>query len=229
MTGIIYTKIERTEKKILEEFKSIATTLISDAMNRTNVMKASIKPIVENIRIAGNAVTAKCIVGDNLMTHQALYLAEAGDILVIDGKGYTDKSIWGGIQTEVSMKRGIAGVVIDGAIRDVQEVKRLKYPVFCSGVVPAGPHKGWGDSINVPIQCGGVPVHPGDIIVGDDDGVVVVPLREAEEILKKAKDLIEVERGWKKKLDEGKTTLEAIGLDKKLLELNVKVVDGTWK
>src|SRR3990172_6057755 len=152
MTGIIYTKIERTEKKILEEFKSIATTLISDAMNRTNVMKASIKPIVENIRIAGNAVTAKCIVGDNLMTHQALYLAEAGDILVIDGKGYTDKSIWGGIQTEVSMKRGIAGVVIDGAIRDVQEVKRLKYPVFCSGVVPAGPHKGWGDSINVPIH-----------------------------------------------------------------------------
>ena len=229
MTGIIYKKINRAEKNVIEDFGKISTTVISDAMNRTNVMKASIKPLIENVRIAGNAITVKCIVGDNIMTHMAIYLAMAGDIIVIDGKGYADKSIWGGIQTEVSKDRGIEGVVIDGSIRDIQDVKKLQYPVFCSGVTSAGPHKGWGDSINVPIQCGGVPVHPGDIIVGDDDGVVVVPLKDANEVLEKAKEIMKLEEGWMKKIGDGKTTLEATGLDKKLNEMNVKIVDGAWE
>jgi regulator of RNase E activity RraA len=229
MTGIIYKKINRAEKIVIEDFGKISTTIISDAMNRTNVMKASIKPLIENVRIAGNAITVKCIVGDNIMTHMAIYLAMAGDIIVIDGKGYADKSIWGGIQTEVSKDRGIEGIVIDGSIRDIQDVKKLQYPVFCSGVTSAGPHKGWGDSINVPIQCGGVPVHPGDIIVGDDDGVVVVPLKDANEVLEKAKEIMKLEEGWMKKIEDGKTTLEATGLDKKFNEMNVKIVDGAWE
>ena len=229
MTGIIYKKINRAEKNVIEDFGKISTTVISDAMNRTNVMKASIKPLIENVRIAGNAITVKCIVGDNIMTHMAIYLAMAGDIIVIDGKGYADKSIWGGIKKEVSKDRGIEGIVIDGSIRDIQDVKKLQYPVFCSGVTSAGPHKGWGDSINVPIQCGGVPVHPGDIIVGDDDGVVVVPLKDANEVLEKARERRKLEEGWMKKIGAGKPTLEATGLDKKLNEMNVKIVDGAWE
>lgn len=229
MVGVIYKKIDRVPKKVIKEYKKIPTSVISDAMNRTNAMKASIKPITEGAHIAGSAITVKCIVGDNIMTHQAIYLAMPGDILVVDGRGYVDKSIWGGIQTEIAMKRGIQGVIIDGAIRDASVAKRFRYPIFCSGVVPTGPHKGWGDSINVPIQCGGVPVCPGDLIVGDEDGVVVVPKGDVTEILKKSRKIIETEKEWKKRIDEGKTTLEAIGLDKKLKELNIRVIDDTWK
>jgi regulator of RNase E activity RraA len=221
----IYKEINRVKKEIIKEFKKLPTTIISDAMNRTNVMKALIKPLIENIHIAGSAITVKCIVGDNIMTHQALYLAKPGDVLVIDARGYVDTSIWGGIQTEVAKKLGIAGVVIDGSIRDVLTVRRLKYPIFCCGVVSAGPHKGFGDSINVPIQCGGVPVNPGDIVVGDDDGVVVVPRKNAEEVLKRARERLKMEKEWMKKINKGETTLKAIGLDKKIEQMQITFLD----
>jgi len=227
MSGVVYKKIKRTKKEIIEEFKKIPTTIVSDAMNRTNAMKASIKPLIENIHIAGSAITVKCMVGNNIMTHQAIYLAEPGDVIVIDARGHVDTSVWGGVQTLACKSRGILGVVIDGSIRDVRDIKKLQYPVFCSGVVPAGPHKGWGDSVNIPIQCGGVPVNPGDIIIGDDDGVVVIPRNEAEEVFKKAKNRIEIEEKWIVGVKKGKTTLELIGLDKKIKEMGVKIIENT--
>jgi len=146
-------------------------------------------------------------------------------VLVIDARGYLDTSIWGGIQTQVAKKLGIAGVVVDGSVRDVRIIRKLRYPIFCSGVVPAGPHKGLGDSVNVPVQCGGVPVNPGDIVIGDDDGVVVVPREKAEEVLKKAKERLKIEKEWLEKIDRGETTLRAIGLDKKLEEMGVTRYD----
>ncbi|KAF5422778.1 MAG: 4-hydroxy-4-methyl-2-oxoglutarate aldolase [Candidatus Methanomarinus sp.] len=198
-------------------------------MNRTNVMSASIKPLIENVHIAGSAITVKCVVRNNIMPHQAIYIAEPGDIIVVDARGHLDTSVWGDIQTLACEKRGIAGVVIDGSVRNAQEITKSKIPVFCKGVVPAGPHKGWSDSINIPLQCGGVPINPGDIVVGDDDGVVVIPKNKAEEVLSLAKERIETEKKWIRGIKEGKIILEVIELDKRIKELGIEILDEEYE
>lgn len=223
MPGVIHTKIKRASKEVIDEFKVLPTTIISDAMNRMNSMSAEIKSIIENVNIAGSAVTVQCIAGDNLMIHKAIYVAEAGDVIVVDARGHKETSVWGNIMTKACKIRGIEAVVIDGSIRDIRENREEKYPIFCKGVVPAGSQKNWGGNINVPIQCSGACVIPGDIIVGDDDGVVIVPREIAKEVLKKAKEKIKMEEKWINEIRKGKTTLEVINLAKKFDELGVEI------
>jgi len=223
MPGVIKTNIKRAPKELIDEFKVLSTAIVSDAMNRMNSMSAEIKPIIGDVNIAGSAVTVQCIAGDNLMIHKAIYIAEPGDVIVIDARGHKDTAVWGNIMTKACKIRGIEAVVIDGSIRDIRENKEEKYPIFCKGVVPAGSQKRWGGNINVPIQCGGAHVDPGDIIVGDDDGVVVVPRNIAKEVLKKAKERAKTEEEWINEIQKGKTTLKVIGLDKKLDELGVEI------
>ena len=223
MSGLIYTKIQRAPKKLVNQFKVLPSSVVSDVMNRMNGMHADIKPIIEGANVAGSAVTVQCIVGDNLIVHKAIYVAEPGDIIVVDVRGHKDTSVWGNIMTKACMLRGIEAVVIDGSIRDVLENKEDGYPIFCRGVAPAGSHKHCAGNINAPIQCGGVHVNPGDIIVGDDDGVVVVPRNRAEEVLKKAEEKVKTEKRWLNGIRQGKSTLEVIGLDKKLDKLDIKI------
>jgi 4-hydroxy-4-methyl-2-oxoglutarate aldolase len=163
------------------------------------------------------------MVGNNIMTHQAIYTAEPGDIIVVDARGHVDTSVWGYIQTVASKVRQIKAVVIDGSIRDIKEIRESGFPVFCRGAVPAGPHKGWGDSVNVPISCGGVSVSPGDLIVGDDDGVVVVPKAIAKQVQKLACERAKMENSWLAEIAKGRSTLEILGLDKKIKDLGVKI------
>jgi len=223
MTGIINSKIERPPKGLITEFEALSTGIVSDTMGRLNSMRAEIKPVIElNHVIAGPAVTVQCIVGDNLMIHQAIYIAQPGDILVIDARGHKDTSVWGAIMTKAAMRRGIKAVVIDGTTRDLRENKEMGFPIFCLGVVPAGSQKNWAGNINVPVHCGGAEVSPGDTIVGDDDGVVVVPAGMTAEVLEKAKRRVAMEGEWIKGIESGKTTLEVIGLDKKLFELDIE-------
>ena len=229
MNGVVYNKIRRAEKEIIEEFKEIPTTVASDAMNRMNSMCAEIKPLIEEVNIAGSAVTVQCIAGDNLMIHKAIYVAEPGDVIVVDARGHKDTSVWGNIMTKACKIRSIEAVVIDGSIRDSRENREEKYPIFCKGVVPAGSQKSWGGNINVPIQCGGAQVSPGDIIDGDDDGVVVVPRDRAKEVLQKAKEIVKRETEWIDGIKQGKTTLEVVGLDKKINGLGVKIVDEEYE
>jgi 4-hydroxy-4-methyl-2-oxoglutarate aldolase len=223
MSGIIYTKIERVPQKLVDEYKLLPTSVVSDVMNRMNAMHAEIKPIIEGVNVAGSAVTVQCIVGDNLIVHKAIYVAKHGDVIVVDVRGHKDTSVWGNIMTKACMLRGIEAVVIDGSIRDVLENKKDGYPIFCRGIAPAGSHKNCAGNINVPIQCGGIHINPGDIIVGDDDGVAVVPRNEAEMVLIKAKEKVESEKRWLNGIRQGKSTLEVIGLDKKLGNLDIKI------
>jgi 4-hydroxy-4-methyl-2-oxoglutarate aldolase len=224
MPGIIKSKIKRPPKELITEFKALPTGVISDAMNRMNCMHAEIKPIMESEGVAGPAITVQCMVGDNLIIHQAIYVAEPEDILVIDARGHKDTSVWGSIMTKAALLRGIKAVVIDGSIRDLKENREAGLPIFCRGVVPAGSQKSWGGNINVPIHCAGVRVNPGDIIVGDNDGVVVVPADMALEILEKAKETVRREKEWVNSIESGKTTLEVIGLSKKINELGLKII-----
>jgi regulator of RNase E activity RraA len=173
---------------IIEEFQNIPTTCISDTMQGLNNMDPSIKPLKEEYRIAGRAYTVKIPVGDNKYVLQGIRDAKPGDILVVDSKGDTYRTIAGDFIVGLAQTLGIKGIVTDGVIRDILGVKKLNFPVFCKGTTVAASAKaGWGQ-VDVPISCGGTSVSPGDIIVADADGVVVVPKAIEEDVLKLAKE-----------------------------------------
>jgi 4-hydroxy-4-methyl-2-oxoglutarate aldolase len=162
-------------KDIVSRFGEMPTTCISDAMQGLNNLDPGIKPLKEEYRIAGRAVTVKIPVGDNLAVLKAFREAKPGDIVVIDAKGDLYRAIAGDFVIGIAQTLGIQGIVIDGTIRDIVGVKQLNFPIFCKGSTVAASGKSGSGEINVPISCGGTAVQPGDIIVGDADGVVVVP------------------------------------------------------
>lgn len=222
MGSEIYKKVDRLAEEIISGFKTIPTTVISDAMDRMNCVSADIKPLITGVHMVGSAITVQSMVGCNIMSHKAIYIAEPGDVIVFDARGHKDTSVWGFLQTTACISRKLSGVVIDGTVRDSKEIKDSQFPVFCKGITPAGPHKGWGGNINVPIQCGGVSVGPGDLVIGDDDGVVVVPKRIAKTVLKRSLEILKIEKDMFEKLERGLSTLEILGLDKKIAELGVE-------
>ena len=176
-------KFERLSKSDLAKWKGISPAIASDCMNRCYVMSAKIEPLASGMKICGQARTVTGMVGDNGAAHAAIGLVEPGDILVIDARGHTETAIWGGIMTLAAMQQGLGGIVIDGAVRDASEIREFDFPTFAAGICPAGPHKGFGGIIDGPISCAGCPVKSGDIVIGDDDGVVVIPLERQAEIL----------------------------------------------
>lgn len=183
MKPIVKKNIDRPDHSWLEKFKDIPSSIVSDCLNRYYAIGGEIKPVYNNINLIGFALTIQSMSGNNIMSHFALTIAKPGDVLVIDARGCLGNAVWGSVQTEYAKKCGVKGLVVDGAIRDVKDMREMGFPVFCKGITPAGPHKGWADNINLPIQCGGVPVNPGDLIIGDDDGVVVVPNFIINEVL----------------------------------------------
>ena len=209
------------ERDEIKKFKEIPTSIISDALGRFQVMSQEIKPVMElKERLVGPAFTVNAMVGCNLGAHIALYKANPGDIIVIDGKGYKDRSVWGGLQSYVAQKRGIQAIVIDGSIRDKSDHIDSKYCVCSRGVTPAGPHKGWNDELQVPISCGGVVVNPGDLIVIDMDGIAVIPKNKIKETLEKSYLQIKKENEWKTRIDKGEIFYEILGLDKQIVRGN---------
>lgn len=212
MKALVIKNFGRPSAEWVEKFKSIPASIVSDCLNRHYAMTGDLKPIFEGIRLVGPALTIQSMAGNNIMSHLALTFARPGDVLVIDARGYLGNSVWGGIQALYACKVGVAGLVVDGAIRDVEDMRKIKFPVYCKGITPAGPHKGWADCVNVPIQCCGVPVNPGDLIIGDDDGVAVVPLKRLEEVYEEAVKRLKTEEQWVQKIEEGHNSLDAVGL-----------------
>ncbi|MFB5269716.1 RraA family protein [Paenibacillus enshidis] len=173
---------------ILPELKDLPTTCLSDAMDGMNNMDSAIKPLQDDYRIAGRAFTVKMPAGDNLMVLKGIREAKPGDVLVIDAKGDTYRAIAGDFVVGMAKTLGIQAIVVDGVIRDIVGIRQLDYPVFSRGTtVAAGGKLGMGE-VNVPISCGGVSVHPGDIIVGDADGVLVIPQSKEAEVVQSAKE-----------------------------------------
>ena len=189
MTHIGFREIsdfKRPAKECIELFRGLAVSNIADTMNRIYCVDAAIKPYSQ-AQLLGCAFTVKLPVGDNLMFHRALDLAKPGDIIVVDGAGAMERSLCGEIMVRYAMSRDIGGFLLDGSIRDVAEIKKIiKFPVFARGVTPQGPFKNGPGEINVPVCIGGIAVLPGDILVGDEDGVVVVRQEDAVQVAKMA-------------------------------------------
>ena len=178
-------------QKIIEEFSMLPTTCISDAMQGLNNFAPSVKPLKEEYKICGRAITVKMPAGDNMMVLKAMKEAQLGDILVIDSAGYSYRAVAGDFVVGLAQKIGFGGVVAYGTIRDVQGIKAMNFPVFCIGTTVACSRKIGVGEINVPISCGNATVYPGDIIIGDADGVVVVPQAKAMTILVAAQKKLE--------------------------------------
>jgi 4-hydroxy-4-methyl-2-oxoglutarate aldolase len=189
---------------IIKKFQEIPTTCISDSMQGLNNLDSGIKPLKEEYRVAGRAFTVKMPVGDNLVFLKAIKEAKPGDILVVDAKGDTYRAIAGDFIAGMAKTLGIKGVIADGVIRDITGIKQLDFPVFCKGTTVAASGKAGNGELNVPISCGGAMIHPGDIIVGDADGVVVIPQAMEQEILVKSLDKLEADRNREVKVSGNK-------------------------
>lgn len=182
----VYLKVNRPDAKLVREFQGLPVANIADEMNRFFCMDQRIKPF-NTKPLLGTAFTVKARIGDNLMLHKALELAQPGDVIIVDAQGDIANAITGEIMMTQAAVNGLAGVVIDGAIRDSEAMLDLDMPVYAAGVQPKGPYKDGPGEINVPVSCGGVVVNPGDIIVGDQDGIVVISPADAPVVLEKAK------------------------------------------
>lgn len=207
-----YLKLENKFRKIpaeqLERWKSVPTSVASDCMNRTQAVHAEIKSLRPGWRICGQARTVTAMVGDGGAVHAALEEAEPGDVIVVSAGGANSVAVWGGVGHFAAIHHGIGGLVIDGAVRDVAEIRSSNLPCFCRAVTPRGPHMKFGGTIGGVTAIGDVPVAPGDLVLGDDDGVVIVPLVWCDEVLQHALDHMDLERGWMAEIEAGRTICE---------------------
>lgn len=194
-TGLrVYTKVNRAPAELVRAFEGIPVANIGDNMNRRACLNARIRPLNDS-PLLGTAITLKTNPGDNLMLYTAIELAEPGDVIMVDAQGDLSSAIVGGLMLNWAQTKGLAGVVIDGAVRDVAAIRIMKMPVYAAGVTPNGPFKNGPGEVNAPISCGGVVIKPGDIIAGDADGIVVIDPADAKDILAKSRATMDKEVG----------------------------------
>ena len=183
MTPDFRRELTRVDAATVRGAARFQAAILADVAGRRGTLHGRIAPLARSMRCAGPALTIEVRPGDNLMIHAALTFAQPGDVLVIDGKADLTCALMGSIMMNQCKARGLAGVVIDGAVRDVEELVELGFPVFAAGTNPNGPTKFQPGRVNWPIAIGGVAVNPGDLIVGDADGVVVIERERAASLL----------------------------------------------
>jgi RraA family protein len=179
--------IERIDPQLVAQAAQYPSSILADVAGRRGALSSRIAPLAPTMRLAGNALTIDVRPGDNLMIHAAMAMAKPGDVLVIDGKGDESCALMGEIMVSQCMALGIAGVVVYGAVRDTEAIRELGFPMYAIGANPNGPSKLVPGRINWPVSVGGVTVHPGDLVVADADGVVVVEPAKVPAVLALAK------------------------------------------
>jgi RraA family protein len=211
---------KRPDPRLVAELAKMVTPHLSDSMERLYAGGPQLRPMHKGGKLAGPAYTVKTTPGDNLLVHKALDTAQKGDVIVVDAGGVLENAIIGELMMSRARQRGVAGLVIWGAIRDSAELGAGNYPVYASGVTHRGPYKNGPGEINVPINMGGMAVNPGDIIIGDADGLVAVPQEQAERILKSAQGILAKETAAMKEIEAG--TVDRSWVDKTLKEKGYK-------
>jgi 3-hexulose-6-phosphate synthase/6-phospho-3-hexuloisomerase len=201
------------DEEIRELLLGVSTPNISDAMHRKGAMQG-ILSICGDVKMAGKAVTVQTFAGDWAKPVEAIDLAKPGDVIVINNDGGVHVAPWGELATRSCLEKGVCGVVIDGAVRDVDDIRRLTYPLFARAIVPnAGEPKGFGE-VNAEITCCGQPVRPGDWVVGDMNGVVVIPQERAYEIARRAREVQKTEERIREEISRGGTLSSIQELEK---------------
>ena len=185
----VYLQRDLPPKEIIDAYKALPAANVADCMNRLSAMSSAIRLVTRPFSgtMAGPALTVKARPGDNLMIHKALNMAQEGDIIVVSNEGERSRALLGEVMAAFAGYKKVGGFVFDGPIRDVEALYDIGMPIYATGSTPGGPFKEGPGEINVPVACGNIHVEPGDIILGDVDGVVVVPHRDAAALLEAAR------------------------------------------
>lgn len=195
-----------------EAMIELGSATLHEAQGQTGAMTGLVRPLGDGMRLAGPAFTVSAHPGDNLVIHHAVARAPAGSVLVVDAGGFLEAGVWGDVLTDAARARGLIGLVVDGAVRDVDAICAIGFPVFARGVSIKGPGKNYSGEIGRTISCGGAVVRNGDIVVGDRDGVVVLDANRIDETLKRAEARAAREADVRQAIREGRTTVELMNL-----------------
>jgi 4-hydroxy-4-methyl-2-oxoglutarate aldolase len=202
----------RPNEAQLATLKRLGTATVHEAQGQKGAFDSGLKPLDPSRRLAGSALTVECRPSDNLAIHFALLKARPGDVLVVDAKGFVEAGPWGDIMTLAAQQAGVAGLVIDGSVRDSDSIIRMGFPTYSRALSIKGTGKAHGGRVDVPIICGGVVIRPGDIILGDRDGLVAIAQEEIDLVIRLSEERERKEEALRIALRSGRTTVELLGL-----------------
>lgn len=222
--GVVVRNVPRVAADVVSGLGEAGVATVHEA-GATGLLDPGIRPIQEGIRIAGSAVTVSCAPGDNLMVHAAVEVIAPGDVLVVATTSPSTHGMIGELLATSIMTRGCRGVVIDSGVRDIADLRSMGLSVWARAIHAAGTAKDTPGSVNVPVLCGGVKVGPGDVVVADDDGVVVVEREHAAEVLIAAHARLEREHEVRARLAAGELGIDLYGLRERLEEMGVRWVE----
>jgi len=218
----IFQNIPRPDPAIASALREQGSATVHEAQARTGLARPYLRPIYSNAKIAGPAVTVLCQPGDNIMIHAAIEVCSAGDVLVVATTSESTDGMFGDLLGVLCQSRGVVGLIIDAGVRDTVELTAMQFPVWAKAICAQGTVKASAGSVNVSIVCAGVVVNPGDVVVADSDGVVVVPLKCAAHVAMLGKERVEKEQTARERFRKGELSLDVFDLRAKLKELGVE-------
>ena len=225
MKPTIVRKIQRADAQVIAQLGEQGVATVHEAQGRTGLLLPYIRPVYPTARAAGSAITVSCQAGDNLMIHAAMELCQPGDILVVTTTSESTDGMFGELLAVSARAHGVVGLVIDAGIRDVADLTTMDFPAWAKAIHAQGTVKATPGSVNVQVVCAGAAINPGDVIVGDADGVVVVSRQHAADVARLGAERVAKEQKSREKLRNGELGLDFYGLRAKLAELGVRYVD----
>ena len=226
MKPVAVKNFERADIATVTALGELGVATVHEAQGRSGLMQAYLRPVWRGARIAGSAITVLCHPNDNWMIHVAMEVAKPGDVLVVACSSENTNGAIGDLIATSLMARGVKGVVLDMGCRDVLELEQMKFPLWSRAISAQGTIKGTLGSVNFPVTCAGALVQPGDIVVADDDGVVVVPRQDAARVIKAAEEREKKEAVNRERLKKGELTVDIYDMRKALAEKGLKYIDG---
>ena len=226
MKPTIVRQIPRTEGAVIDTLGRLGVATVHEAQGRSGLLRPYMRPIYPTARMAGSAVTVSCQAGDNLMIHAAIEVCRPGDVLVVTTTSESTDGMFGELLAVSARAHGVVGLLIDAGVRDVADLTTMDFPVWSKAISAQGTVKATAGSVNVPVVCAGAAIAPGDVIVADVDGVVVVPRQAAAEVVRLGNERLVKEEKSRERLRKGELGLDFYGLRAKLAELGVTYVEG---